>query len=39
VVPGEAFAAPGYVRLSFARPLDELREGLERFATFLRGLA
>jgi aspartate aminotransferase len=38
VVPGEAFAAPGYVRVSFARPLDELKEGVERIATFLRGL-
>ena len=39
VVPGEAFAAPGYVRVSFARPLDELREGVERIGTFLQGLA
>lgn len=39
VVPGEAFAAPGYVRISFARPLDELKDGLDRVATFLRGLA
>jgi aspartate aminotransferase len=35
VVPGEAFAAPGYVRISFARPLDELKDGLERLAAFL----
>jgi aspartate aminotransferase len=39
VVPGEAFAAPGYVRVSFARPIEELKEGLERMAAFLRGLA
>jgi aspartate aminotransferase len=26
-VPGEGFGAPGYLRLSFARPMDELREG------------
>jgi aspartate aminotransferase len=38
VVPGEAFAAPGYVRVSFARPLDELEEGVARIATFLKGL-
>jgi aspartate aminotransferase len=35
VVPGEAFAAPGYVRLSFARPMEELKEGMRRIASFL----
>jgi len=35
VVPGEGFGSPGYLRLSFARPLDELREGVARFASFL----
>jgi aspartate aminotransferase len=39
VVPGEAFAAPGYVRLSFARPLDELKDGLQRIAAFLGELS
>lgn len=39
VVPGEAFAAPGYVRLSFARPMDELKEGMRRIAAFLGGLS
>ena len=34
VVPGEGFSAPGYLRLSFARPMEELREGLERLAAF-----
>jgi aspartate aminotransferase len=38
VVPGEAFAAPGYVRLSFARPMDELKEGMRRIAAFLESL-
>jgi aspartate aminotransferase len=38
VVPGEAFAAPGYVRLSFARPMDELKDGMRRIATFLESL-
>jgi aspartate aminotransferase len=38
VVPGEGFGAPGYLRLSFARPMDELREGIARIAGFLRGL-
>ena len=35
VVPGEGFGAPGYVRISFARPLEELREGVRRIAEFL----
>jgi aspartate aminotransferase len=38
VVPGEAFAAPGYVRISYARPLDELKEGAERLAAFFGAL-
>jgi aspartate aminotransferase len=37
-VPGEGFGAPGYLRLSFARPLDELREGAPRLASFLARL-
>lgn len=35
VVPGEAFGAPGYARLSFALGDDELREGVARIAAFL----
>ena len=35
VVPGEGFDAPGYFRLSFARPMEELREGVRRIAEFL----
>jgi aspartate aminotransferase len=35
VVPGEGFSGPGHVRISFARPLEELREGMERIAKFL----
>ena len=31
VVPGEAFGAPGYLRLSFALSDEELDEGLTRF--------
>lgn len=37
-VPGEGFGAPGYLRVSFARPMDELREGAQRIDAFLRGL-
>jgi len=39
VVPGEGFAAPGYLRVSFARPLEELKEGAERIASFLARLS
>lgn len=35
VVPGEAFGAPGYARLSYALADDDLKEGLDRLATFL----
>lgn len=38
VVPGEGFGAPGYVRISFARPMNELEDGLRRMAGFLAGL-
>jgi len=37
VVPGEAFGAPGYVRLSYALGDDELAEGLDRLARLLAG--
>ncbi len=32
VVPGEAFGAPGYVRLSFAQSNADISEGMRRFA-------
>jgi aspartate/methionine/tyrosine aminotransferase len=35
VVPGEAFGAPGYVRLSYALGDDDLVEGVTRIATLL----
>jgi aspartate aminotransferase len=38
VVAGEGFSAPGYVRLSFARPIEELKEGAERIVSFLARL-
>ncbi len=31
-VPGEAFGAPGYARLSFALALDQMTEGVQRIA-------
>lgn len=38
LVPGEGFGAPGYMRLSFARSLGELKEGATRITSFLAGL-
>ena len=35
VVPGEAFGAPGYFRLSFALGDDDLGEGITRIADFV----
>jgi aspartate aminotransferase len=37
LVPGSAFGAEGYVRLSFAASLDELNGGLDRLEQFLKG--
>ena len=37
IVPGEAFGAPGYARLSYALSDDELVEGLTRLAEVLGG--
>ena len=36
IVPGEAFGAPGYARLSYALGDDDLVEGLTRIAKLLR---
>jgi aspartate aminotransferase len=35
VVPGEAFAAPGYIRVSFAASLEQLESGAERIKEFI----
>jgi aspartate/methionine/tyrosine aminotransferase len=37
IVPGEAFAAPGYARFSYALSDDDLEEGLSRIAKLLGG--
>jgi aspartate/methionine/tyrosine aminotransferase len=37
IVPGEAFGAPGYARLSFALGDDDLGEGVRRIADALDG--
>ena len=36
VVPGEAFGAPGYFRMSYALGDDDLVEGVSRLAAPLR---
>jgi aspartate aminotransferase len=38
VVAGEGFAAPGYLRISFARSMEDLREGAKRIASFFSRL-
>jgi len=35
-IPGKPFGAPGHLRLSFARDVDELRQAVTRLATGLR---
>ncbi len=37
VVPGEAFGAPGYIRISYATSIERIEEGLRRFARFFGG--
>jgi aspartate aminotransferase len=34
VVPGEAFGAPGYLRISYATSMERIEEGLRRLAEF-----
>jgi len=35
VTPGEAFDAPGFVRMSYATSMDQLREGSRRMLEFV----
>jgi len=35
LVPGEAFGAPGYLRISYATSLERIEEGLRRLSRFL----
>ena len=39
VTPGEAFDAPGFVRISYATSMDNLREGSRRMIAFVRAHA
>ncbi|MEA3348920.1 MAG: pyridoxal phosphate-dependent aminotransferase [Pseudomonadota bacterium] len=38
-VPGEAFGAPGYLRLSYATSMENIIKGIERLAEFVKGLS
>ena len=38
VTPGEAFDAPGFMRISYAASIEDLRRGTERIISFVRGL-
>lgn len=38
VVPGEGFGSPGFLRFSFARSMDDLREGMRRVSEFFSQL-
>ena len=35
VTPGEAFDAPGFIRISYATSMETLREGAERLLAFV----
>jgi aspartate aminotransferase len=39
VTPGEAFDAPGFIRISYATSMDNLREGSKRLVDFVRAHA
>ena len=38
VIPGDAFGAKNYIRISFATSIDNIKEGLKRLETFLNSL-
>ena len=38
VTPGEAFDAPGFLRISYAASMNQLQEGLKRFSRFIAEL-
>lgn len=38
VTPGEAFGAPGYIRISYATSMEQLREGADRILRFAGAL-
>jgi aspartate aminotransferase len=38
ITPGEAFDAPGFIRISYATSIEELRRGTERIIDYVRAL-
>ncbi len=38
VTPGEAFDAPGYLRISYATSMEQLREGATRILRFAESI-
>jgi aspartate aminotransferase len=38
VVPGEGFDSPGYLRISYATSMEQLREGADRILRFAESL-
>ena len=38
LTPGEAFDAPGFLRISYATSIEDLKRGTERLLTFMRSL-
>ena len=38
VTPGEAFDAPGFMRISYATSIAELKRGTDRILTYMRAL-
>ena len=36
VIPGEGFGAPGYIRLSFATSMENIKEGIDRIEKWLK---
>ena len=38
ITPGEAFDAPGFLRISYATSLKELERGIDRIITFVRSI-
>ena len=38
ITPGEAFDAPGFLRISYATSLKELERGVDRIISFVRSI-
>lgn len=36
VVPGSAFGAPGYIRLSYATSMEKIKKGIDSFENSLK---